>query len=411
MKILWVTNIQVEDNPKNPSADNVYGGWLNSLLKLLVEVYNFEVHVVSPHDSLHLMEFRGKYAKNYLIPNNRTFIHTIFQKKHIANIASEFNPDVVHIHGSEYMHSYVVSEVLSNYKKILSLQGIVNQVRQHFFAGISILKLLKFISIGTVINRTCPFVQWIRLKSRAEFEKKLLGSVEFVVGRTEWDKAYSYSFNSNIKYMVVNEPLRDVFYCQDKWSIDLCHKNTLFMSQASYPLKGLHTVLQAVYLVKKIIPDIKLIISGDNITGHPIKNCYARYLIRVISELELDNNIEFIGNIDQAEMLMRLKNANLFLCASSVENSSNSLCEAQIIGVPFIASYVGGIPSLAPVQVEDVLFQSNDHVMLSQKIVNLLSNDSLQLSVSEKYISIAEKRHCKVTIGRQMLEAYKNTIV
>ena len=45
-------------------------------------------------------------------------------------------------------------------------------------------------------------------------------------------------------------------------------------------------------------------------------------------------------------MVSEYLNCNVFVCPSSIENSPNSIGEAQLLGVPIIASKVGGVPSI-----------------------------------------------------------------
>lgn len=47
--------------------------------------------------------------------------------------------------------------------------------------------------------------------------------------------------------------------------------------------------------------------------------------------------------LDEKQMVQQYLNANVFVLASAVENSPNSLNEAMITGTPCIVSYVGGI--------------------------------------------------------------------
>ena len=43
-----------------------------------------------------------------------------------------------------------------------------------------------------------------------------------------------------------------------------------------------------------------------------------------------------------------------------MDNSPNSLCEAMAVGMPVIASNIGGIPSLIDDEVNGLLFKVND---------------------------------------------------
>ena len=61
---------------------------------------------------------------------------------------------------------------------------------------------------------------------------------------------------------------------------------------------------------------------------------------------ELEDKVSFLGPLNAEQMKAEYLRSNVFLCPSSIENSPNSLGEAQMLGVPCVASYVGGIPIL-----------------------------------------------------------------
>ena len=61
--------------------------------------------------------------------------------------------------------------------------------------------------------------------------------------------------NSNLKYYVCNESLRDSFY-DGAWKVENCRLHQIFISQASYPLKGFHKLLEAVNYIKADYPDL-----------------------------------------------------------------------------------------------------------------------------------------------------------
>lgn len=64
-------------------------------------------------------------------------------------------------------------------------------------------------------------------------------------------------------------------------------------------------------------------------------------------------------------------NANVFICPSSLENSPNSLGEAQILGTPCLASYVGGIPDMMFGN-EGYLYRFEEIEMLAERFVKFL---------------------------------------
>ncbi len=87
-----------------------------------------------------------------------------------------------------------------------------------------------------------------------------------ILGRTRFDKDYINSINKECKYYHVNETLRKSFY-NEVWKLEECNRHEIFLSQGNYPLKGAHTAIEAVGILKDRYPDIKLYIAGDKITG------------------------------------------------------------------------------------------------------------------------------------------------
>ena len=67
--------------------------------------------------------------------------------------------------------------------------------------------------------------------------------------------------------------------------------------------------------------------------------------------------------------------ANVYVLPSSVENSPNSLGEAMLLGVPCIASYAGGIPSMAEDKKEARLVPACDVDALASAIAGIFDDD------------------------------------
>jgi glycosyltransferase involved in cell wall biosynthesis len=124
----------------------------------------------------------------------------------------------------------------------------------------------------------------------------------------------------------------------------------------------------------------------------------------MIHEKELEGRIKFIGESDAGTVKHELMQANLFLSPSAIENSSNALCEAQILGVPVIATAVGGTPDLIPDADHGRLYEFNDTAALTDAILSTFA-DSCRFDASSM-IRTAAKRHDRQTILRDLLKIY-----
>ena len=130
---------------------------------------------------------------------------------------------------------------------------------------------------------------------------------------------------------------------------------------------------------------------------------YYNYLTQQIRHLHLNNNISFIGTLNGEEMKQEYLSSNLFLCPSSIENSPNSLCEAQILGVPVLAANVGGIPDLMKGD-ESHLYRFEDVELLAKMICDVFQSSLNYYNKSER--DRALDRHDKKTNIEKLYSIY-----
>ena len=100
----------------------------------------------------------------------------------------------------------------------------------------------------------------------------------------------------------------------------------------------------------------------------------------------------------------------MFVLGSSIENSPNSLGEAQLLGVPVIASYVGGTCDMMPDGLQDYLYRFEEIEMLSNKVCQIFEAPQSWSHIQEFEITTASQRHSKEKVREQTLEMYKEII-
>ena len=142
-------------------------------------------------------------------------------------------------------------------------------------------------------------------------------------------------------------------------------------------------------------------------------SAYGKYLLKKIKEASLEDNISFLGKLDAEEMKEEYLKSHTYVCASSVENSPNSMAEAMLLGTPVVASKTGGIPSLITHEKEGLLFEKGNAVELAAVIEKIWQDDSLAFRFSENARCRAAKTHdqkenCKVLLGIYKEIIYEN---
>lgn len=98
--------------------------------------------------------------------------------------------------------------------------------------------------------------------------------------------------------------------------------------------KGHSILLRALFEVKKTHPDIRYVIAGEG-QDKPL-------LERMIGELGLEENVFLVGLLQNIAPLLKV--SDIAVLPSLVEPLGMFQIEAQYLGVPTIASDVGGIP-------------------------------------------------------------------
>ena len=419
MKVLWITNIMFPDICKNLGiVPPVTGGWMKSLAKNLLNLYSNDIELgvaclCNKVDDLYEKKINGvDYYCLPFSPDQYTYNPKI--EKYWIKIQQQFNPDVVHIHGTEFAHGLAYMKVCGCDHVVISIQGLVKAYARYSLGSIPERSLRK--------KRTLyDFLRGHILSLPDSMEKQGMLEVEFlkmakhVIGRTDWDKMHTWAINPKANYYVGNETLRDAFYTK-QWNIDNCEKHTLFLSQAAKPIKGIHKLIDALPLVAREFPDVKVYVAGYDFT----KKCsikdklrfgtYANYVLSLTKKNALEGHIKFLGLLDEEKMVEQYLKAHLFICPSSIENSPNSLGEAQLLGVPCISSYAGGTPDMVQDNITGLLYRFEEHEMLAYKICECFRNQNLCKTISRNARMVAHDRHNGVNNAKCTMDVYKQVI-
>lgn len=399
MKVLWITNIVFPEALAKLTGKSDFrssGGWMLGSADILASRLDVQLCVatVSPLvrklqriEGVRIIYYILPYGKGNLKPNPK-------YQEYWIKLRDAINPDIVHIYGTEFSHGYEYMRACGADNVVISIQGMKSACYSYYHSGISLGNVYKNITFrdifkGSILRGAHKF------KISSKYEIAMLKMAKHIIGRTSWDRARTWAINPDAQYHFCNETLRAEFYDGSKWDYSKCMKHTIFLSQASYPIKGLHQVLKAIPLVLRYYPSTSIRVAGHDITkSASFKDLlrftgYGRYIKRLIKQLHLQDVVKFVGNLNAEEMKQEYLNCNVFICPSSIENSPNSLGEAQILGVPCLASYVGGIPDMM-IGYEDNLYRFEEIEMLAHKICLLFEK---QDNISDTLLDESIKRH------------------
>lgn len=378
MKILWIVNIMFPEALELLDAGSHHmssGGWMIGAAEELVKRQDVELSIVSVSSRVNeIVYLDGDKIHYCIVP---LCINSKKYSSYFSEINKTINPNIVHIHGTEYSYGWAWLRINPSSNVVVSIQGLVGVIAKYYRAGLTLKEILCNITIHDFLKRTIIGEQR-NFYRRGKIEEQVLRKVGHVIGRTSFDKAHCCSINPNLKYHFCNETMRSEFYT-GQWSYDSCVPHTIFLSQATYPLKGLHIVLKALPLVKRKYPDVKMRIAGKDITYKSGLKArlrytgYGNYLHKLIHKYKLEDTVRFIGLLDAEGMKREYLSANVFVSPSAIENSPNSIGEAQLLGVPVVASFVGGVMDMMKGN-ESNLYRYEEVEMLAEKICSVFSH-------------------------------------
>jgi len=367
----------------------------------------------------------GSYMKKvcdditfYMIPTPSLKQYSNKTLKYALQTLLEFKPDIVHCHGTEYSLAYAIgSEAKQLGLPILAnIQGLASPYAKYADGALTFKDKISNVTPLDFYRNTFLISQKRNLLKRGKWENKLLKIADAVAGRTRWDQANTLEVNPALKYYFLNETLRDSFYIEkhEAWNILNCNRHSIFVSNSGVALKGAHIMIKALSLIKQKYPDVMLRIVGMDVLSDNWKDRirftgYNLYLRRLIKNLHLENNVIFLGNLSELEMKAEYLHANVYVLPSAIENSPNSLCEAQMLGVPSIASYCGGVPTLTHNGDTTPLYRFEEHAMLADLICEEFDKGS-DTDKLEQTRQMALKRHSKENNASQLYKIYHSLL-
>lgn len=397
MKILWVLNMVMPEAAKALGIQTSFsGGWLIDYMRCLAEDPDMELATMTYAGVKEPIIETVNGVKHYIFPGGGKRL--LFTSKKTLDdcryVIDTFKPDLIHLHGTEYSIAYSMVKLRPKQPILLTIQGILTRISQEYRAG---LPLWTFCTAAT-----CK--QWLRLKTpmtsqqlytkNAKRERYVLRHVNWVTGRTTWDKAVMQSINPKLKYYRLNYNLRPEFYTEQNWSYENMVPHTVYTGAAGYPLKGLHVLIQAIGIVKTRYPDVKLYVPGNN-TSYKTSNGYERYIWRMIDRLGLKKNVVFTGRKSAQEVVDTLTQVHVCVVPSAMEGASATVCEAMMIGTPAICAFRGGMTDLLKDGISGFVYDFPEYPVLAERICQLFEDEELCRQFSHIAQQDARKRHAR----------------
>jgi len=169
-----------------------------------------------------------------------------------------------------------------------------------------------------------------------------------------------------------------------------------------YAIKALAKV------VNKNGKDIIYRIVGDG----PLKD----KLMSLAEELGIEDCVEFMGNVEDEELLKLYKESHIFILPSVTASDGDQegipvvLMEAQAMGLPVISTYHSGIPEVVIDGKSGFLVPEKDVDALAEKMEFLVEHPELWSEMGRHGREFVEKHYDIRRLNKRLVEIYQNLI-
>jgi glycosyltransferase involved in cell wall biosynthesis len=378
LKILWIAAFPVR-------SDGHPAPWLASLANELASTgHRLTILTASPKIT-ELQHFDSGYGYDlliipyqgglrHLLSGFRTQVTAVgdYLKDHAADY------DIIHVHGTELQYASSLLERRVKTPYIISIQGIISRYKKELPRKFS--KRYLYWTLSSLYERN-----------------EVRNSPHFFC-RTDWDQHFVRSINRNARITLCWEILRPEFFA---YRHQFTGRDVLFMG-GDNPIKAFSLGIRVFNRLAQRHPEMKLHIVGR------VDKAGFQKVLQSLHPLHLhDGNVVVHGSLDAEGICGVYAQCFCLYHPSLIDNSPNSVCEAQVAGLPVIATRVGGVPSLIEDEQTGILVEKNDEEGHYHALDRLFWDADLQRCLSHNSREIARRRHDKHTIVEKTVETYQ----
>lgn len=409
MKVLWLSNSAfVSEKTKET------GSWLQPMAEQLAS----SITLVNVTDGIVEMPTSSNFKniKQWIIP---AMVSNYGQEAStetcsiVKDIIEKEKPDLVHIWGTEkfwasiYRKGYIIAPA------ILEIQGLLAPYTEYYYGGLSIKEIFQSIHLKEIImpSRTLFHKKEV-FRKRGMSETANIKSFKHISYQSQWVKNYISFVNPSAILYPTKIMLRKAFLDSQKWNFHNVGDSPVVFStcSAAVTYKGMHIIIKAIALLKSKYPKIKLKLAGSINVGNKLLDGYSVFLNKLIKKYGLQENVIYLGSLDENQIITHLQEANACVIPSFIETYCLAFAESMIVGTPTIASFAGAMPELAENGKEALFYNSVDYYTCAALIDNVLQNRGLAETLSENGRTRRMKENNMNTVVKTQLEIYNKVL-
>jgi glycosyltransferase involved in cell wall biosynthesis len=196
------------------------------------------------------------------------------------------------------------------------------------------------------------------------------------------------------------------------WNLESCARKLILCVGRFDLRKGADVLLEAFRRVSNDRPDLELVFVGPDrgVPGPDGKPLKFREYLHALYPRELQDRVDFRGNLPIREIGMLRAKAMMTVVASRWENQGYALLEAMLQGCPVVCTDAGGCPESVIDGVNGLLAKSGDPAVFAEKISQMLDNPTAAAMMGDAARRHVLVEHSVATVAEKSIGLYRQTI-
>ncbi|MEK6732746.1 MAG: glycosyltransferase [Candidatus Omnitrophota bacterium] len=134
-------------------------------------------------------------------------------------------------------------------------------------------------------------------------------------------------------------------------------------------------------------------------------------IVKKISEYKLAENVTLFGALSHTDVIKLLQETDVFFLSSKAEGLPTALLEAQAVGIPVIATDVGGVRDALIDGVTGFIIANNNIEDAKSRIIHLFKNPQVIKKMGEEGRKYVEAKFNIKILNRRLVGIYENLLL
>ena len=395
MKVLWLSSANTLYAEKGDRAYNGKG-WIASLqdavreyapsIRLAIAFLSTEDSGAIVQDGVTYFRIKKKNPKGFSkLLHNWTGGKEEDYSAEVLKIASEFRPDIIQVFGCETKLAPAALSV-RNIPVTVHIQGILSECIRHFFPPGTAAS--DMVTAGTFFNEIILRNGYIHLYE--DYRRRSASEMEC------------------LRRMTASHPLCRSAHAGSFTPGSPVHQGKrirIASTLSPVPYKGLDLVLKTASALEGKGFDVRWNVAGIG-PGSDMEKIFEKKTGVTAEEC----GVRLLGVMDEESLVKLLLESDIYVHPSYIENSPNSVCEAQMLGMPVVAADAGGTSSIVEDGRTGILVPPGDAEATAEAIAALAADRTKAAETAEAAASAAASRHDRKKIVSSLLSVYQRIL-